>query len=277
MSMDYKPDQYFEAVQKKVNMLYRGPTTAKDRATAQTAEGEARRGLGSMNASNMKSKLRKVNSTMAESAPSPYASEDTSTDFATNFITKMRDSLVPDKSTFSKDQDLQSLTEKLKQEGLSGDYISAIKQVVNNESGSDWTIKENHNYSPAKAVNMFSALKGMSTSDVAALRDRGADAFFEKVYGAESATGKALGNIDSGDGAKYAGRSYIQLTGRSNYEKYAGITGHAIDENPDLLTTNHQVAMDVTAAYLKDRLTNTGNPLKDVNKAVTGSFLRRPT
>ena len=47
----------------------------------------------------------------------------------------------------------------------------------------------------------------------------GTDAYFNKRYGPQTKTGKALGNVQVGDGARFHGRGYVQLTGRANYNK----------------------------------------------------------
>lgn len=44
-----------------------------------------------------------------------------------------------------------------------------------------------------------------------------------------------LGNNQRGDGVKYKGRGYVQLTGRANYEKYSRITGKDLVGNPGLV------------------------------------------
>lgn len=60
-------------------------------------------------------------------------------------------------------------------------------------------------------------------------------------YVRELADGKAyegrkdLGNIQTGDGPKYKGRGLIQITGRSNYEKYFASVGLPATSDPTLL------------------------------------------
>jgi putative chitinase len=45
---------------------------------------------------------------------------------------------------------------------------------------------------------------------------------------------KDLGNTVLGDGKRYAGRGYVQITGRANYQKASLITGKDLVGNPDL-------------------------------------------
>lgn len=44
-----------------------------------------------------------------------------------------------------------------------------------------------------------------------------------------------LGNTQSGDGRRFKGRGYVQLTGRRNYTKYTEITGIALANLPIIL------------------------------------------
>lgn len=60
------------------------------------------------------------------------------------------------------------------------------------------------------------------------LRDKDA----ERRYGRDRKLGQKLGNFDFGDGAKYKGRGFIQLTGKNNYIAYSNATGVDFVKNP---------------------------------------------
>jgi len=54
-----------------------------------------------------------------------------------------------------------------------------------------------------------------------------------------------LGNTQSGDGVRFKGRGYVQLTGRVNYERYSEILGIDLIANPELLSQDAS-----TSAYV---------------------------
>ena len=73
----------------------------------------------------------------------------------------------------------------------------------------------------------------------------------EKI--ANRAYANRMGNGDeaSGDGWKYRGRGFIQLTGRNNYERYAEASGVDIVNNPDLLSKDLKASIAVAAAFFR--------------------------
>jgi putative chitinase len=94
----------------------------------------------------------------------------------------------------------------------------------------------------------------------------------------EKATGEAyegrkdLGNIHIGDGPKYKGRGYIQLTGRANYAVYEKKLGISLVNTPDVALDTVNSAR-ILAHYFRDRKVHIACDKKDwtkVRKLVNG-------
>lgn len=64
--------------------------------------------------------------------------------------------------------------------------------------------------------------------------------------------GAALGNTEAGDGYRYRGRGWLQLTGRGNYRAAGNAIGSNLENNPDAALTA-PVAADVLAWYFDTR------------------------
>lgn len=64
---------------------------------------------------------------------------------------------------------------------------------------------------------------------------------------------KTLGNNKVGDGARYKGRGYIQLTGRYNYKKAGAALGLPLEEKPELVE-KPEVAAQVAIWFWKNRV-----------------------
>ncbi len=70
------------------------------------------------------------------------------------------------------------------------------------------------------------------------IKEWGGPAYFKRMYdiqGARPQKAKELGNIHPGDGVKYCGRGYPQVTGRNNYAKAEAIFGIPFVADPDLM------------------------------------------
>ena len=61
-----------------------------------------------------------------------------------------------------------------------------------------------------------------------------------------------LGNTQPGDGKRFMGRGYIQITGRYNYNKFGKMIGKDLVNNPEL-AEDPNIAAQVSLAYWKDR------------------------
>jgi len=111
--------------------------------------------------------------------------------------------------------------------------ISHFLAQVIHESGNFKNTEENLRYSAAGLLKTFS--KRFKTLEEAKLYEKQPQKIANKVY----SNRKDLGNGDelSGDGWRFRGRGFIQITGRNNYSKLS--TDLKIDfiTNPDLLLT----------------------------------------
>lgn len=79
------------------------------------------------------------------------------------------------------------------------------------------------------------------------IKEYGGDRYFFRRYdiqGQNPSLARRLGNTQPGDGAKYAGRGYVQLTGRANYAKAGAKLTQPLIANPDL-AMQPQIAADI--------------------------------
>ncbi|BCL74375.1 hypothetical protein JHS3_01110 [Jeongeupia sp. HS-3] len=73
------------------------------------------------------------------------------------------------------------------------------------------------------------------------------------AYDPGTGPGKRLGNTVSGDGARFKGRGYVQLTGRDNYTRFGQQLGIDLVGQPDLANAP-EVAASLLAAFLAAKL-----------------------
>ena len=101
------------------------------------------------------------------------------------------------------------------------------------ESGGFKLVNENLNYG-AKGLNSIFK-KYFPTNDIALLYERKPEKIANIVYASR------MGNGDktSGEGWKFRGRGYIQLTGKDNYKAFDAVVTENILENPDLVATKY--------------------------------------
>jgi hypothetical protein len=63
-----------------------------------------------------------------------------------------------------------------------------------------------------------------------------------------------LGNTQRGDGFRFRGRGYVQITGRSNYRDWSRRLGHSIDlvSNPDIVAQKTEIAAKILVQGMRD-------------------------
>jgi putative chitinase len=101
------------------------------------------------------------------------------------------------------------------------------------ESGGFRLTKENLNYS-AKGLNGIFK-KYFPTLESAKAYERKPEKIANKVYGNRMGNGAE----STGDGAKYCGRGYIQLTGKDNYTAFGKSINEDIATNPTLVADKY--------------------------------------
>lgn len=113
--------------------------------------------------------------------------------------------------------------------------LAALMATTAHESGNFRHTSENLNYSAATLMKLWP--KRFPTRDkAAAVANGGPQSVANEVYGGR------MGNNSNGDGWKYRGRGFIQLTGKSNYQAFAKATGIDVVNNPDLLSNPDMAA-----------------------------------
>lgn len=104
---------------------------------------------------------------------------------------------------------------------------------MDHESGGFRSLEESTKYKPRQFLKLFGKRAGITTEDQAqAILDKGPDATAEAMYGGDWGK-KNLGNTEAGDGAKFKGRGFTQLTGRANYAAAAKGTGLDLVAHPE--------------------------------------------
>jgi putative chitinase len=140
---------------------------------------------------------------------------------------------------------------------------------VGHESGNFRIVTENLNYSAPRLLEIFPKYFNNTTS---LLYERKPEKIANIVYASR------MGNGDkaTGDGYKFRGRGYIQLTGRDNYIAFSKAINEDMTMNPDLVATKYPL---LSAAWFFQRclkkcdLGATEVAITAVTKCVNGGII----
>lgn len=98
------------------------------------------------------------------------------------------------------------------------------------------------------AAYMLATVYHETAATMSPIDEFGSSAYFERRYGSHTSVGRKLGNTQPGDGARFHGRGYVQLTGRRNYtvmsQRLLDSYGVSVD-----LATDPERAKDILTAY----------------------------
>lgn len=76
------------------------------------------------------------------------------------------------------------------------------------------------------------------------IKEYGGDAYFVKRYWSNKKIAKQLGNISAEDAVNFCGRGFVQITGRSNYQKFSDLLEIDLMSEPSL-AMRHDVATNI--------------------------------
>lgn len=116
---------------------------------------------------------------------------------------------------------------------------------MDTESGGFRSLEENLNYKPKTLRKVFG--KYFKTdAEAQAAADGGPEAIANKVYGGR------MGNTDAGDGYKFRGRGFVQLTGKDNYAAAGKALGIDLVAHPEL-AADPSIAAQISTWYWKSK------------------------
>ena len=109
------------------------------------------------------------------------------------------------------------------------------------------------------------------------MKEQGSQAYFTRMYdinGRRPKKARELGNLSPGEGAKYAGRGPIQVTGKTNYRSCGKALGLDLVNHPELVEVP-AIAFRASAWYWRHRGINEAADRRDfrrVTKLVNGGY-----
>lgn len=145
---------------------------------------------------------------------------------------------------------------------------------LSSNSAPEHTVQKVAMQSGIKGVELaqFMAQTRHESADFSRMKELGGNKYFHNKYDPKTApkTAKILGNVKPGDGIKYHGRGFIQITGRDNYRMAGEALGLPLEEKPEL-ASKPEVAAKIAVWYWNTRVkpkVNNWNDTAAVTKAI---------
>jgi len=142
---------------------------------------------------------------------------------------------------------IQMLRRSFIKRGISGRIMQAgIISVVSTETGFKLREESSYRNTPVQRLRQIfpHKLEKFSDKELDILKLQDVE-FFDVIYGGEQ------GNNQVGDGFKYRGRGYNQITFKNNYARYGLLIGKDLVNKPELMM-DPQTASDALAAFFLD-------------------------
>lgn len=164
------------------------------------------------------------------------------------------------------------IVKRLNAKGITNPYSQAgILAVVSKESGFVPQTEGSYRNTSNSRIRSIFGTRVALLSDAQLTKLKQDDvAFFDQVYGPQNKS-LGLGNTDPGDGYKYRGRGFNQITGKYGYQKASDRTGIDFVKNPDLLNQPAEAA-DVLIEFFKNRFNASDNKLSLYNSKGINDF-----
>ena len=155
----------------------------------------------------------------------------------------------------------------------------AVKQAPQQAAGPEAALTRAAKAAGLKGTELaqFLAQCAHETGDFAHMEELGGNKYLAQYDPTVNpAKAKALGNTQAGDGAKYKGRGFIQITGKANYTKAGQALGIDLVNNPDL-AAKPDVAAKIAVWYWQNRVSpyvqnfsDTRSVTKRINPGLAG-------
>jgi putative chitinase len=165
--------------------------------------------------------------------------------------------------------------------GLAQAKVSPIETTgLSMNSGPEHSVQRTAIQSGIKGVELaqFMAQVRHESADFSRMKEIGGHKYYAKRYDPKLApkTAKILGNTKPGDGERYFGRGFIQITGRSNYQMAGDAIGIDLVKHPEL-AARPDIAAKIAVWYWKTRVkpnvsnfNDTSAVTKMINPAMRG-------